>query len=805
LDCPLSCAADPATIQIRPNHFLESGVTQAGGDRKIYLVDGNNASARKGLIEYNLGANAAASDQGTQVVTAAPLFNNYYGKDVARDSTNDWYLSSYRSTAGQASPIVKLDGDGAYPLDDDVVWSASSAYAASPDGIDINEEAGIVAYTAYDNGYVRIFDMGTGAFIEEFDTGPRGRDLAFDAAGNMVVVDNGGEQARFWSPGGYTVATTTFDGSQTTFQVTRPPAQVSVTASQATVSEAGPSVNFTISRVGSTASALTVYYSLSGSTAANGTDFTTLSGSAVIPADSSSVNVALSPLEDAEAELSETVILTLSTDPTYSVVLPFTATISILDNENPEISFAEAAPKKLLESYAPSKVTHQLVRKGLLTSALTVNVTYSGTAARDADFKGATNVTVAAGAATANLVLTPINDQAYEGDETATANVAAGTGYGIGTPSSISATVVNDDPPPGTILFSDDFDTDSSALWTVNLYDPTDAFVDFAWDYSTVSVPAAPAGGGTKGLRMRCGNTQSILDGLSVSPLGKNFTGDYRLKFDMWINYNGPMYDGGPGSTQNFDAGVGTSGQAAVWLWALAPDSVWFTVSGDGASGYAVGDYNAMIGPTLLNDDSGVYAAGTGTPDSGIRDASNEYYSLWGGQAAPAAQLASYPNQTGTANIGNAGMAWHTVVITKEGDVVTWVMDGITLATVTNTTLAFSTNVFVGYQDIWAGGSVSDVPAMSFGLVDNLKVMTLTAPTDILITDIQLINSGAEVQISFSAGTGDSPTGFTLQATANLGTTPADVSATITSTGPGQFQAVRAVAGTTQFYRIRRN
>ncbi|HOC58179.1 MAG TPA: Calx-beta domain-containing protein, partial [Verrucomicrobiota bacterium] len=797
--------ADPATIQIRPNHFLESGVTQAGGDRKIYLVDGNNASARKGLIEYNLGANAAASDQGTQVVTAAPLFNNYYGKDVARDSTNDWYLSSYRSTAGQASPIVKLDGDGAYPLDDDVVWSASSAYAASPDGIDINEEAGIVAYTAYDNGYVRIFDMGTGAFIEEFDTGPRGRDLAFDAAGNMVVVDNGGEQARFWSPGGYTVATTTFDGSQTTFQVTRPPAQVSVTASQATVSEAGPSVNFTISRVGSTASALTVYYSLSGSTAANGTDFTTLSGSAVIPADSSSVNVALSPLEDAEAELSETVILTLSTDPTYSVVLPFTATISILDNENPEISFAEAAPKKLLESYAPSKVTHQLVRKGLLTSALTVNVTYSGTAARDADFKGATNVTVAAGAATANLVLTPINDQAYEGDETATANVAAGTGYGIGTPSSISATVVNDDPPPGTILFSDDFDTDSSALWTVNLYDPTDAFVDFAWDYSTVSVPAAPAGGGTKGLRMRCGNTQSILDGLSVSPLGKNFTGDYRLKFDMWINYNGPMYDGGPGSTQNFDAGVGTSGQAAVWLWALAPDSVWFTVSGDGASGYAVGDYNAMIGPTLLNDDSGVYAAGTGTPDSGIRDASNEYYSLWGGQAAPAAQLASYPNQTGTANIGNAGMAWHTVVITKEGDVVTWVMDGITLATVTNTTLAFSTNVFVGYQDIWAGGSVSDVPAMSFGLVDNLKVMTLTAPTDILITDIQLINSGAEVQISFSAGTGDSPTGFTLQATANLGTTPADVSATITSTGPGQFQAVRAVAGTTQFYRIRRN
>ena len=162
---------------------------------------------------------------------------------------------------------------------------------------------------------------------------------------------------------------------------------MSVTASQATVSEAGPSVNFTISRVGSTASALTVYYAMSG-TATNGADYSTLSGSAVIPATASSVNVTLSPTEDTIAELSETVILSLSANPNYSVVLPSSATVSILDNETPEISFASAAPKKLLESYAPSKVTHQVVRKGLLTSALTVNLTYSGTATHGADFNG---------------------------------------------------------------------------------------------------------------------------------------------------------------------------------------------------------------------------------------------------------------------------------------------------------------------------------------------------------------------------------------------------------------------------------
>ena len=123
-------------------------------------------------------------------------------------------------------------------------------------------------------------------------------------------------------------------------------------------------------------------------TASNGVDYATLSGSAVIPATASSVTVTLTPTEDAIAELSETAVLGLLANSNYSVVLPSSATVSILDNESPEISFASAAPKKLLEGYAPSKVTHQVVRKGLLTSALTVNVTYSGTATRTATLPG---------------------------------------------------------------------------------------------------------------------------------------------------------------------------------------------------------------------------------------------------------------------------------------------------------------------------------------------------------------------------------------------------------------------------------
>jgi len=408
-----------------------------------------------------------------------------------------------------------------------------------------------------------------------------------------------------------------------------------------------------------------------------------------------------------------------------------------------------------------------------------------------------------AGAATADFALTPINDQVFKGTELATATVIAGSGYGVGPDSSISTMVVDDETPVGTVLFSDNFETDSSAQWQVNMADPSDCFVDFAWDYSAAGIPPAPSGGGSKGLRMRCGNAILQIDGLSVSPLGRSFTNNYRLKFDFWINYNGPMPDGGPGSTQNFDAGVGTSGSLPVWLNNPSADGVWFSATGDGADGNTGGDYDALIGPNIQNDNTGFYAAGTGSPNSGVRNSSHPFYQLWGGQAAPSAQLALYPNQTGVANGGNAGMAWHSTVISKFGNVVSWAIDGITIATVTNDIVPFESNIFVGYQDLFASGSLSDVPEMSFGLVDNLRVETFAASPPAM-KGVALINGGTQIRISFAAGLEDTPGSFVLQATGDLGAAPTDVAASITTVAPGQFEAVRAIGASPQFFRLRR-
>src|SRR5262245_63843352 len=110
-------------------------------------------------------------------------------------------------------------------------------------------------------------------------------------------------------------------------------------------------------------------------------------------------------------------------------------------------------------------------------------------------------------------------------------------------------------------------------------------------------------------------------------------------------------------------------------------------------------------------------------------------------------------------------MAWHTVAITKVTNVVTWVMDGITIATVTNDVAPFSTNIFVGYQDIFASGVISDNPAMSYGLVDNLIVETFVS-SPIKVSNIKAV--GSNIEITFTAGTDAVASDFKLQTSATV-------------------------------------
>ena len=271
------------------------------------------------------------------------------------------------------------------------------------------------------------------------------------------------------------------------------------------------------------------------------------------------------------------------------------------------------------------------------------------------------------------------------------------------------------------ILFSDNFDSDHSANWTVNA-GPSDHAADFYFDYSTVGIPAAPnSGGTTHGVRLQANQSSGIFGGFSVSPLGQSFAGDYQLRLDMWLNFNGPAPTGGSGSTQIGGVGIGTAGTSAQWPGG-AQDSVWFAATGDGNSS---ADYRAYssAAATGYADASGVFPAAS-------RNASTAYYAAFGGNSAPGAQLSLFPQQTGATGAGVFGWAWRDVSITKLGNTISWTVDGLLIATVDASTVTLGGgNILLMYSDTNASSSTdpNDVNLL-FGLYDNVVVSVIPEP-----------------------------------------------------------------------------
>jgi hypothetical protein len=146
------------------------------------------------------------------------------------------------------------------------------------------------------------------------------------------------------------------------------------------------------------------------------------------------------------------------------------------------------------------------------------------------------------------------------------------------------------------------------------------------------------------------------------------------------------------------------------------------------------------------------------------------------------------------------GEAWHTFVVTKATNAVSWVIDGIPIATVPADSTPLSTNVFVGFEDVFAG-VLSGNPPMSFVLIENLRVETfVSAP--IIITNIRIV--GGNVEVTFSGPATAVPGDFKLQSAFVVnGTYADDNSANITALGAGLFKATTALNGPARFYRIR--
>jgi hypothetical protein len=282
-------------------------------------------------------------------------------------------------------------------------------------------------------------------------------------------------------------------------------------------------------------------------------------------------------------------------------------------------------------------------------------------------------------------------------------------------------------------LYSQNFDVDDSANWTVNNNNLGTNAANVFFDYSTVGIDPAPNSTGNTTFGMKIGaNLNSAnapasgIPGISVSPTGQSFTGDYTLSFDWWSNYIGPLGVGATGSTMLSNYGIMSSGTAANYPGSA--DGVFFSATGDGQSATDYRIYSSErpasydIPPTSTNplDTHATYVAGS-------RNSSAALYQTTfpAGATAPGDQPTDHPTQTGSTSAGAAGFRWHEVDITRIGETVTWRVNGTLLASLdTSTFSGGGSNILFGHSDTnsTTNSNAALLEALQFTLIDNVVV-----------------------------------------------------------------------------------
>jgi hypothetical protein len=786
----------------------------AGGNLVAYVIDedlqadrvSTTQNMRNTLWRHEIGGALPGPEVlPTRIGPTTPWINFVsQTMDLSRGTNGYFYVNDYRSVGSDRGGLYVLAADGT------VLWNSLTASrellgdgaandllratgggAVSPLGdyvAVINLESNGITVVPLIEG---IPDLTNRLVFHGFAVATaQGREVAFDAVGNLYAVSSGAQALRAFSPGGTTTVLTGSDGS---LEIVRPPNSMSVQVTDPLANEsAGDTGAFTITRSGPTDLEMTVYYTLLGS-AVNGTDYETNTLSAIIPAGATSVDVGITPIDDSIAELPEKVTLGLLGTASYDVRPPVVADIIIADNEQAIIGIT-VVEGQAYERLAQDTITFRVDRLGETNSELfVVYEPNAGTAVHQSDFTGGDGqalggtVLLLPGQLSQTITVVPIDDFDLEGNETVGIMILPGVDpYTPGTPDTAYGTIVDNELPPAAILFSDDLDTDTSANWTVRfganngIYD---ADVRWAFDYSTLTPPIPPAPnspGATRGVFLQVNRTNAAANGTAGVNLypGRAFSGNFALRADMYLSYDTTP----AGSTEHALLGLNHSGlltnRATITTAdasgnARGGDGVWAAIGTDASNSRDWSAYiatNASTVPWLYTNRSGASVAGL--------------------LSAPPYALAGAPGNRSASGT----KTWAEMELGQSNNVITLKVNNSVVYSFPNPSGFVSGDIMIGHND--QADSIGSTN--NFVIFDNLRVVTY----DTRITSVQLLPDN-QVQIDFiSPGQASD---FHLDSAPGLSPEAWNEETTATLTAlPVGFRFVVARNGDIRFYRIRR-
>jgi len=259
-------------------------------------------------------------------------------------------------------------------------------------------------------------------------------------------------------------------------------------------------------------------------------------------------------------------------------------------------------------------------------------------------------------------------------------------------------------PVSAQVLYSETFDDGNAASrWTTSPSGNPNYAIDYAFDYASAGIPAAPGSTSTTGLKMEVNTAGAAIGSLMAFPTAENFSGNHTLSFDIWFNVSGTV------ATTEF----GIFGLNHTSTTAQTPTGV---TPGVGPSANGI-DY-AMTGDTGAGRDIRMYVAGVEVNGTAGGYARNNLL-IQEQQAAPY-NFAYQPYLTSTNPM--AANQWLRVAVTAYSGTTLFQVNGQTWARRANTT--GTGNIMLGYMDIFT----SVAPATIFGLYDNVTVSVADAP-----------------------------------------------------------------------------
>lgn len=244
---------------------------------------------------------------------------------------------------------------------------------------------------------------------------------------------------------------------------------VSITAPDPLAGEAGDTGMFRISRTGSTALPMTVYVFPVQGTATKTTDYTfspdyvavtnTPWQTFTIPADAESLDVLVTPVNDALQEGYETVTLVLGQDASFSPGSSLSATIGIVDDDTPRPRVSLSASRDQLNEQDSEPVVCTVTRTGSTAASLDVSITVAGssTATAGEDYQSLPEtVTIPAGAESATFEVAPINDSLSEVTETLRITIVTNAAFMADSAANqVVLRIVDDDAQVVTLVAAD--------------------------------------------------------------------------------------------------------------------------------------------------------------------------------------------------------------------------------------------------------------------------------------------------------------------------------------------------------------